>query len=54
MTVVGTFPESSHAPITYPVALTATAKPEAQAFLDALTTDAAKAVFEAQGFTVLK
>ncbi len=54
VTVVGTFPESSHAPITYPVALTATAKPEAQAFLDALTTDAAKAVFEAQGFTVLK
>ena len=54
VSVVGTFPEGSHATIVYPAALTATAKPEAQAFLDALTTDAAKAVFEAQGFTVLK
>lgn len=52
ITVVGTFPASSHTPITYPAALTATAKPAARALLDALSSDAASAVFTAQGFTV--
>lgn len=53
ITVVGTFPETSHKTITYPAALTATAKPEAQGLLDALSSDAAHAVFAAQGFTLL-
>lgn len=53
--VVGTFPSDSHTPIVYPAAVIATsAKPEAQDFLDALGSDAAAAVFVAQGFTVLK
>lgn len=55
VTVVATFPADSHKPIVYPAAvLAASTKPEAQAFLDALSTDAAAAVFTAQGFTVLK
>lgn len=55
VSVVGTFPSDSHRPIVYPAAtLASSAKPEAQAFLDALSTDAAAAVFVAQGFTVLK
>lgn len=53
--VVGTFPEDSHKPIIYPAAVTATSTaPEAQAFLDDLSSDAAVAVFTAQGFIVLK
>ena len=52
--VVGTFPEDSHDPIIYPAALTAaSANPDAAAFLDYLQGDAARAIFEEQGFTVL-
>ena len=52
--VVGTFPQDSHTPIVYPAAvLAASTKPEAAAFLTALSQDAADAVFEAQGFIVL-
>lgn len=55
VTVVGSFPGDSHKPIVYPAAtLASSAKPEAQAFLDALSSDASAAVFTAQGFTVLK
>lgn len=55
VTVIGTFPQDSHKPIVYPAALIATSdKPAATAFLDALTTPAAAAIFEGQGFTVLK
>ena len=54
VTVIATFPADSHTPITYPAALIATAKPEAQAFLDALSSAMATAIFEGQGFTVLK
>lgn len=54
VTVVGTFPDNSHKPIVYPAALTTTAKPEAQAFLDDLSSDAAGKIFTAQGFIVLK
>lgn len=55
VSVVGTFPADSHKPIVYPAAETAaSAKPEAKAFLDALSSDAATKVFEGQGFTVLK
>jgi molybdate transport system substrate-binding protein len=48
--VVDTFPQDSHPPILYPVALTASAKPDARAFLDYLTSAKAKPIFEAQGF----
>lgn len=52
--IVGVFPQDSHAPIIYPAALTAEAKAtDAPAFLDYLKTDAARALFEKQGFTVL-
>ncbi len=51
--VVGVFPEDSHPPILYPVALTASARPEARAFLDYLTSPAAKPRFEEQGFRVV-
>lgn len=55
VSVVGTFPEDSHKPIIYPAAVTATSTaPQAQAFLDDLSSDAAGAVFAAQGFIVLK
>jgi molybdate transport system substrate-binding protein len=52
--VVGTFPEASHPPIVYPAALVATStNPAAATFLAFLSSPAAKAIFEAQGFTVL-
>jgi molybdate transport system substrate-binding protein len=49
--VAGVFPESSHAPIIYPTALTRTASPGAKAFLDFLSSAAARAIFEKAGFT---
>lgn len=53
--VVGSFPADSHAPIVYPAALlAASANPQAAAFLDALSSDAATAIFTTQGFVVLK
>jgi len=52
--VVGTFPQDSHPPIVYPVAQTAGSKhAEAPAFLKCLQSAKAKALFEAQGFSVL-
>jgi molybdate transport system substrate-binding protein len=52
--IVGTFPEDTHPPIIYPVALTADAThPDAAAFLAYIRSDKAKPPFEAQGFTVL-
>ena len=51
VTVVGQFPETSHAPITYPAALlTGAADAADRAFFDALSADAADAKFAAQGF----
>ena len=50
--VVGIFPENTHPPIIYPVALTKTASPTARAFLDFLNGPEAKAIFEKAGFTV--
>ena len=48
------FPESTHAPILYPIAVTASStNKEAPAFLAYLKTAAAQSVFEAQGFKVL-
>jgi molybdate transport system substrate-binding protein len=51
--IVGVFPEDSHPPIVYPVALTKNAKPDAAEYLAFLTTPEAKAVFERYGFGVL-
>jgi molybdate transport system substrate-binding protein len=52
--IIGTFPEDSHPPITYPVALTKTStNPDAQAFFTYIRSPAAKPAFERQGFTVL-
>jgi molybdate transport system substrate-binding protein len=51
--IIGTFPESSHPRIIYPVALTPSATPDALALLSYLTSAQAKPLFEAQGFTVL-
>ncbi len=54
VTVVGVFPASSHPPIVYPAALTSSASPDAAAFLAYLESAKAGALFERQGFTVLK
>lgn len=51
--VAAVFPEKSHAPIRYPVALTREAKPAATGFLDYLSSPAARAVFTRAGFTML-
>ena len=51
VTVAGVFPEDSHPPIHYTVAVpAASAHPQAGAFLEFLWTPAARAVFEARGF----
>jgi molybdate transport system substrate-binding protein len=53
VTLAATFPAASHPPITYPVAAIAGRDtPAVEAFLTFLTSDTARAVFEAQGFTV--
>ena len=52
--LVGLFPEASHPPITYPVALTSGAHPEAARFLDFIGSETARAEFESFGFIVLK
>ena len=52
--IVGTFPDDSHPPIIYPIALTANGNHrDATAFLDYIKSSKAKPLFEAQGFTVL-
>jgi len=52
--VVARFPETSHPPITYPVAVTrASAGPVALRFLQALRKPAAAAIFAREGFTAL-
>ena len=53
--IVGAFPDGTHPPIIYPMALLAgSTNPDAQAFIDYLKSPAAKPFFEKQGFTVLK
>jgi molybdate transport system substrate-binding protein len=47
---VDEFPEETHPPIIYPIALTARARPEAQQFLDFVLSDAARSVFRKHGF----
>jgi molybdate transport system substrate-binding protein len=51
--IIGSFPESTHPPIIYPVALTTKAGPDAAAFLAYVRGAKAKPLFEAQGFTVI-
>jgi molybdate transport system substrate-binding protein len=53
VTVVGRFPDSSHAPIVYPAALTIAASPDAAKVLAFLRSRSAGAVFERLGFTTL-
>jgi molybdate transport system substrate-binding protein len=53
VTVVGTFPADSHAPILYPVSLLTTAADAAdRAFFDALSAPPAAAIFAEEGFLV--
>jgi len=49
--VLDTFPESTHAPIVYPAALTSSASPAAAKVLEFLKGLAARAVFDKAGFT---
>jgi molybdate transport system substrate-binding protein len=52
--VIGTFPDTSHPPIIYPVAATAESKKAGVAqYLDFLRTPASKAIFEKYGFSYL-
>src|SRR6266436_6809789 len=48
--VVGVFPEDSHPPIRYPVALTARARPEAARLADFLSGETARQIFTRYGF----
>ncbi|WP_438751722.1 molybdate ABC transporter substrate-binding protein [Pararhizobium sp. O133] len=53
--VAGTFPEDSHPPIVYPIAITADSKnPDTAAYVDFVKSAKVAALFEAQGFTILK
>ena len=53
--IVGTFPENSHPPIIYPVAMTADSdNANAGGYIAFLKSAKAAALFEAQGFTILK
>jgi molybdate transport system substrate-binding protein len=49
--VAGVFPENTHPPIIYPVALTKTAAPEARDFVAFLSGPDAQAIFEKAGFS---
>lgn len=53
--IVGTFPQDSHEPIIYPVAILSESKsPAAAAYLEFLKSAKAAPFFEKQGFTILK
>jgi molybdate transport system substrate-binding protein len=51
--IIGTFPENTHPPIVYPVALTNKAGPDAAAFLAYIRGGRSRQLFEAQGFAVI-
>ena len=54
VTIVATFPADSHPAITYPAGLLTNATDDAdRAFYQALSSDAADAIFAAQGFAIL-
>lgn len=48
--VVGLFPENTHPPIIYPIAMTAAGNPAARAFLKWLSEPRARKIFEKHGF----
>jgi molybdate transport system substrate-binding protein len=51
--IVDTFPEDTHAPIVYPVAILATSRsPYAQRFVDGLASPPARAVWVRHGFAM--
>ena len=52
--VVGLFPNETHFPITYPVALTTGANPDAARFVEFIHSEAARTTFENYGFTMLR
>jgi molybdate transport system substrate-binding protein len=53
--ILGMFPEDTHPPITYPVAVVASSRnPTAAAYVQYLRSSSARPLFERQGFTVLK
>jgi molybdate transport system substrate-binding protein len=53
--IVGTFPEDSHPPIVYPMAIIAASRsPDAQRFVDGMATSAARAMWSRHGFTMAK
>jgi molybdate transport system substrate-binding protein len=55
VTVIGTFPQTSHDPITYPFAVTKSGDtPEARALLTYFAGPAAAAAFKARGFSLLE
>ena len=51
--VIGVFPADTHAPIVYPVALTAAARPDAAQFVAFIRGPAGDAAFKAYGFVPL-
>jgi molybdate transport system substrate-binding protein len=51
--IIAYFPDGSYPPVTYPVATTATAKPDAGKYLQFLRSSASKAIFEKYGFSFL-
>ena len=51
--IIGAFPADSHEPITYPVAATIIAKPEAAEYLAFLRGPVSQNIFEKYGFTFL-
>ena len=55
MKIVDTFPEDTHTPIVYPIAVTTVSKnPEAPAFEAYMNGPEATKILTDQGFTVLK
>jgi molybdate transport system substrate-binding protein len=51
--IIGHFPEDSHPAITYPIALTKDAKPDAAKYIAFMRSNLAKTIFETYGFTFL-
>jgi molybdate transport system substrate-binding protein len=51
--IVDLFPESSHLPISYPIALTSTRNAKAASFVEFLRGSTAASTFEKYGFTIL-
>jgi molybdate transport system substrate-binding protein len=51
--VLGVFPENTHPPITYPVALTRAAHGSSARYLEFVSGDAARQIFERRGFVPL-